>query len=211
MRFWLVLPAVFVLGLLAGCDDAPSSATSPGAAAPQAGEPWRDEVKPLPGAEKVGASGSACELPVSFSLPAAWRPKPVQTDGGPFDELAKSGGATMRCEIDAKPAGHIGFLRVWTSDRAEAEPRQVLESFLADGKETFDPRYRETNAGELPAVEVTFLKDSPLAFGLKRERALAVDTRDGVALLTLSGTDTEEYEGMLPAYMLAKQTLTVSM
>ncbi|WP_347404845.1 lipoprotein [Micromonospora sp. WMMD1102] len=148
-------------------------------------------------------------LRISFEMPARWKAKPVEVDPE-FAELAELGGANMWCEIDAKPAGNIGFLRVWMVDRgAVIGARKGLEQFLDEYGKLTDVQYRETKAGPISAIEATFLKESELTGEPTRGRALVVGTRMGTFLLTLGGTDTEEYEEMLPAYQLAKSTFAI--
>ncbi|MFE7795912.1 lipoprotein [Streptomyces sp. NPDC057460] len=156
----------------------------------------------------VGDSGSACALPVTFDLAASWKPEAVQLgEDEALKELARQGPVTLVCEIDAKPAGSIGFLRVWTGDRTDRTPRQVLESFLADEPNAGKITYTDTEAGTLPATEVGYTVSSELLDGPRKKRAFAVSTPRGPVVVHLGGLDSEEYEEMLPAYELAKRTV----
>ncbi|MFB7914621.1 lipoprotein [Streptomyces sp. NPDC056061] len=157
----------------------------------------------------VGGSGSACPLPVAFDLAASWKPKAV--DVAPDSELAAAlgvrGGTTMACEIDAKPAGHIGFLRVWQGEKSDRTPRQVLEAFVADEPGAEKITYTEGRAGDLPSTEAAYTVVSEVLDGPKKERAFAVATPDGPVVIHLGGLDAQEHEAMLPAYELARKTL----
>ncbi|MFF3059410.1 lipoprotein [Streptomyces sp. NPDC057909] len=156
----------------------------------------------------VGGSGSACALPVTFDLAASWKPEAVQLGKDEaLKELARQGRVTLVCEIDAKPAGSIGFLRVWTGDRTDRTPRQVLEAFLADEPNVGKITYTDTEAGTLPATEVGYTVSSELLDGPRKKRAFAVSTPRGPVVVHLGGLDSEEYEEMLPAYELAKRTV----
>ncbi|MGW0691768.1 lipoprotein [Streptomyces sp. NPDC002738] len=155
----------------------------------------------------VGGSGSACPLPVIFDLAASWKPEAVQLEDEALKELARQGPVTLVCEIDAKPAGSIGFLRVWTGDRTDRTPRQVLEAFLADEPNAGKITYTDTEAGTLPATEVGYTVSSELLDGPRKKRAFAVSTPRGPVVVHLGGLDSEEYEEMLPAYELAKRTV----
>ncbi|MCX5312615.1 lipoprotein [Streptomyces sp. NBC_00154] len=156
----------------------------------------------------VGGSGSACALPVTFDLAASWKPEAVQLgEDEALKELARQGPVTLVCEIDAKPAGSIGFLRVWTGDRTDRTPRQVLEAFLADEPNAGKITYTDTEAGTLPATEVGYTVSSELLDGPRKKRAFAVSTPHGPVVVHLGGLDSEEYEEMLPAYELAKRTV----
>ncbi|WBB79619.1 lipoprotein [Micromonospora sp. WMMD882] len=157
---------------------------------------------------RVGGVGSACELPVTFGLAASWQPEAVapMAPDDPWAALARRGPLTMACEIDAKPAGAIGFLRVWTG--GEAEPRASLRAFI--GTQAQDPAYTELRVDGRPAVEVTYRTSSQLDDALKPERAFAVRTGRGVVAVSLDSPDHEEHEEMLPAYELARRTLVVT-
>ncbi|MCT4355521.1 lipoprotein [Streptomyces sp. Je 1-79] len=205
----VLVPALAVLtaaGALTGCgatakpdpDAAPVKKPTAGAstAAAGAGE----------AAGSVGGSGTACELPVSFGLAADWKPKAVKaTDDEVFAALGKQGPATMTCEIDAKPAGNIGYLRVWAA--GEGAARTALEGFVKAEKNATEVSYRETEAGALPAVEVTYTVYNKLMEESKEERAFAVAAPKGTVIVHLGGLDTEEHREMLPAYELARSSL----
>jgi len=167
----------------------------------------------------VGAAGSACELPVTFDVAADWEAKAVDTEPGEGDDepareladaLLRQGPVTAACEIDAKPAGHIGFLRVWTGEPGDADARSVLREFVAaeQGAEKAAYRAFETADG-VTGTEVTYRYRSKALDETKEERALAVTTKRGPVVLHLGGMDTGEHRAMLPAYELARRTLRV--
>lgn len=175
----------------------------------------------------VGGAGSACPLPVVFDLAASWKPKAVGID--PDSEIAAAlgvrGGTTLVCEIDAKPAGHLGYLRVWQGEKSNRTPRQVLEAFTADGTGTGagagteagtgagtragagEITYAGTTAGDLPAAEAAYTVDDEPLDEPKKERAFAVCTPDGPVVIHLGGLDAQEHQEMLPAYELARKSL----
>lgn len=210
--------AALLVGVLTGCsadgagaDATPSANASP--AADRAAEAARS-------GGRVGAAGSACELPVLFDTAADWTAAAVGTrasgSGGVDDGLAQEvadallrpGPVTAACEIDAKPAGHIGFLRVWTGEPGTGgDARAVLEDFVAAEEGTSEAEYRPLTGSGLDGTEVTYLCTSKLLDETKKERALAVETPDGPVVLHLGGMDSAEHEAMLPAYELAKRTL----
>jgi hypothetical protein len=160
-----------------------------------------------PEAARVGAAGSGCELPVTFGLAESWKPKAVAIEpDNPLADLARKGPLTMVCEIDAKPAGNIGFLRVWTGEKGEL--RQNLDAFI--GTNAREPVFTELRVNDRPAVEVTYREKSQLDDTLELERAFAVETAQGIAAVSLDSFDSEEHKAMLPAYELAKTTLTVT-
>ncbi|MFF5708436.1 lipoprotein [Streptomyces sp. NPDC012756] len=191
------VPALVAAGLLlTACGTTPEPDDRAAGAAP------RKTTAPAPAAEAaatLGGSGSACALPVSFALAEGWEPKAVKDPENPeFAALTRQGPAVVRCEVDAKPTGNIGYLRVWTAPKGPA--RAALEGFVRAEKGSSAVAFRETRAGALPATEVTYsVRD-------KEERAFAVATPGGTVIVHLGGLDTDEHRAMLPAYELAKST-----
>lgn len=166
----------------------------------------------------VGPAGSACELPVTFDTAKSWKAEAIaaadqkgETGNELTDELADAllhqGPVTMACEIDAKPAGNIGYLRVWTGKPGGGDARAVLEQFVKAESASSGARYSAFEAGGLSGAEVEYITTSKILEESKKERALAVTTPDGPVVLHLGGLDTEEHEAMLPAFELAKSTL----
>ncbi|MFF3319712.1 lipoprotein [Streptomyces sp. NPDC003035] len=196
------LAALTAAGLLGGCaaDPVPPHVAEDSAARPTAAPKAAARAS-------LGAPGTACPLPVSFDLAARWKPKAVQaTDDEVFAALGKQGPATMVCEIDAKPAGNIGYLRVWSAGKGEA--RTALEGFVKAEENTSKVVYKETKAGALPATEVTYTVHNEIMEESKEERAFAVSTPKGVVIVHLGGLDTQEHREMLPAYELARSSVT---
>lgn len=192
------MPAV----VISGCSG--KAGETGGDTSAQSGAPWFDEVKPAASA----GTATACAMSVSVPVAASWKAKPVSLDGSVSDGLLSQGGATLACEIDAKPTGQVGFIRVWTAKRDTKESRPVLEAFLGADRNLKELAYRDVEAGGMPAVEATYRRDSPLDEGGKRERAFAVAAPRGVVVVTLSGLTTEQYQAMLPAYALARHDIT---
>ncbi|MDX3062546.1 MULTISPECIES: lipoprotein [Streptomyces] len=210
-----LIPAVLAAALLAGCSSPSGSGTDAGTgkngdSAPAEGTEAAESA-PAEAAEKggsLGGPGSACELPVSFDLAAGWKPQAVEVEpGSDLAALAEQGSATMVCEIDAKPAGNIGYLRVWQGKGAGTAPRAALEDFLAGDPNAAGASYEETGAGQVAASEVTYTVHSELMDEDKPERAFAVATPDGPVVVHLGGLDSTEHEEMLPAYELARKSL----
>lgn len=209
---------MLLVALVTGCssDSDPGSDTGSGSdrkggdRADAAASPAADAPKQAEKGGTIGAAGSPCDLPVSFTLAAKWAAEAVEIDAAAdaaLAELARQGPVEMACEIDAKPAGNIGYLRVWTAEATDSTPREVLEAFVTADKTAGDAEYRETKAGSLPAAEVGYITTSEVLDESKKERALAVTTAKGVALIHLGGLDSGEHDAMLPAFELAKKTL----
>ncbi|MFF1933336.1 lipoprotein [Streptomyces sp. NPDC058228] len=200
----LAAVSVAVTGCTSSAQDDGGNGGNGGKAAPKPRAAAENAMK----GGSVGGSGSACALPVTFDLAASWKPEAVQLgEDEAVNELVRQGPVTLVCEIDAKPAGSIGFLRVWTGDRTDRTPRQVLEAFLADEPNAGKITYTDTEAGTLPATEVGYTVSSELPDGPRKKRAFAVSTPRGPVVVHLGGLDSEEYEEMLPAYELAKRTV----
>jgi hypothetical protein len=193
--------AALTLTATAGCAEktepvaAPAPSTSATASPVAGGAPWYDEVAPAAAATTIGAEGSTCPLPMTFSMPGKWKATAVKVD-------FKAGPARLVCELDAKPAGHIGFLRVWRIEGPKPlDPQETVDKFLAEyAKDAKDRHYRRTKAGTLDSFETTWTKDG------ERERAILVSTLYGQVLINIDSADDEEYAGILPAYLLAKST-----
>ncbi|MFB8028222.1 MULTISPECIES: lipoprotein [unclassified Streptomyces] len=202
-----LVPAVLATAVLSGC----SSSAGTDADAGKNGDTDPVAAAESTAAEKgapLGGAGSACELPVTFDLAADWKPESVEVEpGSEFAALGQQGSATMVCEIDAKPAGNIGYIRVWQGKGASTTPRAALEDFVAGDRNASEAAYEETEAGRVPAAEVTYTVSGELLDEPKKERAFAVATPKGPVVVHLGGLDSQEHEEMLPAYELAKKSL----
>ncbi|MER5724631.1 lipoprotein [Streptomyces sp. NPDC006682] len=194
-RIYFAVPLLVLLsGILTACSSAPQVSV------------WQDDVEPAVRSGSVGGSSTACTLPVTFDIAPSWTPRPVV---GAADSLPKQGNVTLACEIDAKPAGVFGFLRVWSSIDTVKNSRRVLDAYLAEEREISEPKYRETMAGPFSATEVTYLKSSTDG-PAKRERALSVLLPEGYLIIHIGGLDTQEHEKLLPGYELARDTMAAS-
>ncbi|WP_330461372.1 lipoprotein [Streptomyces sp. NBC_00820] len=218
-----VMVLTAVLGGCAQSADGDEDESRPSASTPGVSKGAGAEGKGAVSGGSIGAAGSPCELPVSFDIAEGWKAKGIDaeaelsktaggSDGGAPGELAESflrqGPVTTACEIDAKPAGHLGFLRVWTGKPGAGDARAVLREFVAAEDDVSEERYRAVElGGGLSGVEVRYLYTSKLLDETKKETAFAVSTPQGPVVVHLGGLDTEEHEAMLPAYELAKRTL----
>jgi hypothetical protein len=182
MRTTVGLAGIVLVLAAAGCGDDEKSGAGP----------WSDGVRPASSATKIGA-GAPCPLPVTMDIAEKWQPEGV--DAGTL----RQGGLDLFCEVDAKPAGAIGFLRVWIG---AAQPRAALESYLADQKDTSEITYRDTEIGSGTGTEVIWKSGES-----GRKRAFAAATPGGAVVVVVGGIDDEEYEALLPGYLLAKNSL----
>lgn len=209
-------------GVLAGCSEAADDKTdakSSASASASAGQTAES-------GDSIGAAGSACELPVSFDLAKDWEAEAIDsaaaedkassTDSGELedeiseeilDSILRQGPVAAACEVDAKPAGYVGFLRIWTGEPGDDDARTVLEEFVAAEDGASKAKYTSFTSGDLAGVEVRYDVTSELLDETKKESAFAVATPDGPVVVHLGGMDTEEHEKMVPAFELAKKTL----
>ncbi|MFG2728255.1 lipoprotein [Streptomyces canus] len=201
-KTWLRMAHVALLaGVLTGCSEAAEGDDSKASARPSAtAETTGADDPAATSGGTIGATGSACELPVTFDIAKSWKAESVEA---PLSQ----GPVSLACEIDAKPAGDIGFLRVWAGKSGDADTRTVLEAFVAAEDGVTKEKYSTFTSGGVPGVEVEYLYSSELLGETKKESAFAVTTADGPVVVHLGGLDTEEHEEMLPAYELARRTL----
>ncbi|MEV4870915.1 lipoprotein [Streptomyces syringium] len=213
---WAAATAVLSVGMLTGCSsaDEKSGDTAKASAGATKQAEKKDTGKAAgktPGKKddaRIGTAGTACELPASFEVAKGWKPAASSADDAKM--LAKLNGrtsVTAACVVDAKPAGLLGNMRVWTAARSDKSPRQVLDAFMAEEKRVSDQEFSETKVGGLPAAEVTYKESSPLLDEPSPQRALAVTTPKGTMVLHLTAFDGGEYKDMLPAFELAKKTM----
>ncbi|GIF61968.1 hypothetical protein Ais01nite_00030 [Asanoa ishikariensis] len=148
---------------------------------------------PVPAAAggKIGP-GTACGIPATLSTAEKWSPK----------DLAKwalvEDGVTLRCEIDAKPAGVLGFIWVFTYESGDAA--QALTTVAAmsgfGGEKSAE---RQITIGGKDGAEAALARDEA-----GPGRAFAAN---GVVVLWGS-VDEEEFASGLPAYVLARTSIT---
>ncbi|CCK25147.1 hypothetical protein BN159_0768 [Streptomyces davaonensis JCM 4913] len=189
--------AAVLVVLLAGCSSGAEDNDAKASASPSAAA---KDSSVADSGRSLGAKGSDCELPVTFDIAEEWTAESVEA---PLDQ----GPVSLACEVDAKPAGNIGFLRAWTGEPGDDDARAVLEAFVAAQGGVSKEKYGEFGAGDLDGAEVTYLYSNELLEETKEESALAVVTAQGPVVLHLGGLDTEEHRAMLPAFELAKKTL----
>ncbi|MEU8624928.1 lipoprotein [Streptomyces sp. NPDC048669] len=205
-----LVPVLLVAGALAGCstesDEGSGAGASPGGKA-TAGNAAGKTVAAKGGT--VGGAGSGCALRVTFDVAERWKAQAVTIESdSPVDAaLGTQGPVSMVCEIDAKPAGHLGFLRVWQGDGKGGTPRQALEGFVAADENASKTAYTRSTVGKLAVTEVSYSVHSKVMEESREARAFAVATPDGPVVVHLGGLDSQEHRAMLPAYELAKRSL----
>jgi hypothetical protein len=208
------IPAVLGLAVvltLTGCESGPKETAAPPASAPAATSAAPEAAAK---GELIGAKGTPCPMPLSFQTAADWKPTAVDVKAlGELAGLAKIGDFTVVCEIDAKPAGNIGFIRVHVAEGLSGLPREHLASFVkADGKgkEVSGEAYTDVQIAGGQAAEVTWEVYSKVADQRTRYTAFALNTKTGAVVVRLAPFDEGEHAGMLPAYELAKQSVTLA-
>ncbi|MFD8013709.1 lipoprotein [Streptomyces sp. NPDC058955] len=206
VRAPLLRTALLAAALLTACGTTPEPAAP--AAAPTAAPSSEASAAAAVPAGTLGRPGSACTLPVSFTLTKGWKPKKVTPPADPdFAELVEQGPATVVCEVDSEDTPDIGFLRVWTAPKGKA--RATLEAFVKADDGTKGLVLKDTTAGGLPVVEAHYTSHSELLDEERAERSLAVVTAKAVIVLELGGLDADE-EAVVAAYELAKSSLALT-
>ncbi|MEV0784064.1 lipoprotein [Streptomyces sp. NPDC050423] len=204
-----LVPVLLVAGALAGCstesDDVTDAGAKPGGGATAGSTAGKTAAR----GGTVGGAGSGCALRVTFDVAERWKAQAVAIESdSPVDAaLGTQGPVSMVCEIDAKPAGHLGFLRVWQGDSKGGTPRQVLEGFVAADENASKTTYTRSTVGKLAVTEVSYTVHSKVMEESREARAFAVATPDGPVVVHLGGLDSQEHRAMLPAYELAKRSV----
>lgn len=216
-----VAQVALLVGMLAGCSEAADDKDAKASPSTSA-----SAEKGVESGGSIGVAGSACELPVSFELAKDWEAESIDSaaaqdkgasgDAGDLedeiaeevlDSILRQGPVAAACEVDAKPAGYVGFLRIWTGEAGDDDARTVLEEFVAAEADASKAKYSSFESGGLDGAEVEYFVTSELLEETKKESAFAVTTPDGPVVVHLGGMDTEEHQKMVPAYELAKKTL----
>ena len=176
------------------------------------GPDWHDETPAAVGNQKLGGPRSDCPLPVTFSTVDAYRANAFDdADNETLGGLLREGMFTVRCEVMGRPSGHHGFIRILVGDEGYTPSAQsALEEHLMRAKDAKSPVYRGLTVAGRPAAEVLYQQDMLTANTVPWRRALAVELGNRVVLVTMHGTDQAEYEQMIPAYLLLRETLAVA-
>lgn len=204
-----LVPVLLVAGALSGCSSETGDVTEAGAKPGGGATAGSAAGKTAARGGTVGGAGSGCALRVTFDVAKRWKAQAVAIESdSPVDAaLGVQGPVSMVCEIDAKPAGHLGFLRVWQGDGKGGTPRQVLEGFVAADENASKTAYTRSTVGKLAVTEVSYTVHSEVMEESREARAFAVATPDGPVVVHLGGLDSQEHRAMLPAYELAKRSL----
>ncbi|MFF9475076.1 lipoprotein [Streptomyces roseolus] len=202
----LLRTALLAAALLTACGTTPESVAPAAAPTTAAKSPV---ATPSPkAAVSVGGPGTACALPVSFSLMEGWEPETVEKPDDPdFAALVEQGPATIVCEAKSEGTPDIGFVRVWTAPKGPV--RGALKAFVEDDKSK-ELVLTDVKAGAVPAVEARYSAYSALEEAWRDGRSFAVATPKGtVVIVELGGLDAEE-DAVVAAYELAKSTLKLT-
>ncbi|MFF5500760.1 lipoprotein [Streptomyces roseolus] len=202
----LLRTALLAAALLTACGTTPE-AVAPAAAPTTAAKSPAATPSPK-AAVSVGGPGTACALPVSFSLLEGWEPETVEKPDDPdFAALVEQGPATIVCEAKSEGTPDIGFVRVWTAPKGPV--RGTLKAFVEDDKSK-ELVLTDVKAGAVPAVEARYSAYSALEEAWRDGRSFAVATPKGtVVIVELGGLDAEE-DAVVAAYELAKSTLKLT-
>ncbi|MFF7811900.1 lipoprotein [Streptomyces sp. NPDC007945] len=202
----LLRTALLAAALLTACGTTPE-AVAPAAAPTTAAKSPAATPSPK-AAVSVGGPGTACALPVSFSLMEGWEPETVEKPDDPdFAALVEQGPATIVCEAKSEGTPDIGFVRVWTAPKGPV--RGALKAFVEED-ESKELVLTDVKAGAVPAVEARYSVYSALDEAWRDGRSFAVAAPKGtVVIVELGGLDAEE-DAVVAAYELAKSTLKLT-
>ncbi|MFD8497274.1 lipoprotein [Amycolatopsis sp. NPDC059657] len=187
MKKIALLAALF---LAAGCGSESTGNTGSADAKPQ---------QAAAGAE-IGAAGSACPMPVTFKVAEKWKPKAVTSAD------ARIGDATVICEVDSKPAGSFGFLRVYKNPGSDAQA--ALKALSEKSKGFGAQKFTDVSVGSVAAKEVSYTVTDD--GDVTPKRILAVPVAGGLVLLEVGCIDKETFDTNVKAYELAKSTLKLT-
>jgi hypothetical protein len=201
---------------VSGCSSdepgAPEAAATPAASATSAPAAPAEAPAAAAGAS-IGAKGTACELPFEFQTAADWKAKSVDVKKlGELAALAKVGDFSVVCEIDAKPAGSIGFIRVHVADKLSGAPAEHLQEFVkvAVGKrEVSGTDFTDVRIGGAQAAEASWETVDKEYDIRSKYTAFALNTKAGMVVVQLAPLDTGEFTSMLPAYELARKSVKI--
>jgi hypothetical protein len=201
---------------VSGCssDDPATPAAAPAPAASASSAPAAPaEVPAAAAGASIGAKGTACELPFSFQTAADWKAEAVDVKKlGELAALAKVGDFTVVCEIDAKPAGSIGFIRVHLAGKLPGEPAEHLQEFVKDAvgkREVSGTDITELQIGGAQAAEASWETVDKEYDIRSKYTAFALSTKSGMVVVQLAPLDTGEFTAMQPAYELAKKSVKI--
>lgn len=188
-KYFALLTGVAAVAALTACSSSdPASPPSSSAATTQP-----SGAQPAAAGTEIGAAGSACALPVSISVADKWKPSAIE------------GEPELLCEISARPAGSIGFLRIYHKKGA-TDAKAALTAYTAKPQYS-DVKLSDIKAGSVAGEEVSYTIDSS---GTKSPGLVfAVPVSDGTVLVSLDSLDDEIQQDNRPAYELAKSSLKV--
>jgi ABC-type phosphate transport system substrate-binding protein len=187
-KIFALLTGAAAVAALTAC----SSSTDP-ASPSSSSPPPSSGAQPAASGSEIGAAGSACPLPVSISVADKWKPSAIE------------GEPELLCEISARPAGSIGFLRIYHK-RGTTDAKAALTAYTAKPQYS-DIKLTDIKAGAVAGEEAAYTIDSS---GTKTPGLVfAVPVSDGTVVVSLDSLDEEIQQDNRPAYELAKSSLKV--
>ena len=189
-----LLAVVAVLFALAGCASTPPAPIRTGG---PANGPWSDAAPAVAGG-KTGP-GTACPQALTFDVPAGWKLTGDFTAVGGLT----LGGLDLVCELDGKPAGVLGIMRVFKG--ATGDLRAIGARYVADWAPTAtEVEYRDAKVGPADGVEISFRSLDHYT------RDFLVESGPTVYLVDWGGLDSDAHTAGLPAYVLARTSAVVT-
>ncbi|MEU5162018.1 lipoprotein [Streptomyces sp. NPDC020875] len=159
--------------------------------------------------QRIGAAGSPCALPVAFDIPAAWKVNeavPVERTGMAVEY------SEYLCELDARPGGGKGSIRIHNDQSRLSQPRESLERFIRAGRltERKNVEYRDTKAGPYKAVEVSYEGYNESRKARVKDTRIAFEAPQGLVVFSVEALDPVDHDALLPELDRIKDTLKAS-
>src|SRR5215472_10562975 len=151
-----VLAALVVVFVLAACDpmDRPGTrVTGPISAQPPTDpNPW-DDPTAAAAAARTGP-GTTCPRALTFSVPARWK---LTGDFSAVGGLTV-GGLTLVCELDGKPAGVLGIMRVFTGPAGDIQT--IASGFIYNwAPDATGVQSQDVKVGTADGLDVRFVSN----------------------------------------------------
>ncbi|WP_132125240.1 lipoprotein [Actinocrispum wychmicini] len=206
-RSWGLAAVALTATLTVGCSGGTTGANDPkNNKVPVPDGVAADKVGPAEEGGTVGGSGSPCALPVTFAHAKQWKVQSIPPDAAKSFTIGSFGPV---CELDGKPAGVLGMIRVWQGGKPGENVESQLKLF-ADGDKSKDSEQPKLTPVKLTGVDAMEAAYQRSLDGVKhREYAIAVQAGGKVVVVKVGGIDQETLDEMMPAYLLARQTLAV--
>ncbi len=189
-KLFVLLTGAAAVAALTACSSTADPASPLSSSAPPSSSSGE---QPAAAGPEIGAAGSDCPLPISISVADKWKASAIE------------GEPELLCEISARPAGSIGFLRIYHK-KGTTDAKAALTAYTAKPQYS-GVKLTDIKAGSVAGEEASYTIDSS---GDKSPGLVfAVPVSDGTVLVSLDSLDDDIQRDNRPAYELAKSSLKV--